>query len=547
MKSKSLFFLIVLAVVPGLGLPSAFPAFAQSTVQSPESLVTVIVSDLPDNSSAVYSELRTRSGAMLLQELPITNSEMWRLEQDQLETLKALAAEYGVAVSSTKIAPGTDLMRLPTPEQIQNVSEFSHAAFTEHTRKSAAVRSITTMAIEPPSEVEYALTRDRGTAGTHGAAGGHIIKIRLNENEVIEVRRRNVEVTKDKCLWHGYIEGSDLPVSLIWWPDGRMTGTFFYNGRNYAIRNIDGEFHAIVELDPSAMPLEHPPRPRISMSRSNPLGLEFAEEATQSPAPQSRQQTVQNAGDINTIIPRKQTDINELLSAKTRKRQEPVTNSSVLISVLFLYTTNASLYYSDITKDLVELAVEQTNQTFRNSGVENVRIRLAGSHHVDYRENNDNLFTHLWRLADHGDRHLEEVHGLRDETHADIVILILDAPNGCGLATRVFADASEAFAIVHHECATTTFSVAHEIGHIIGTRHDRSLDNSTQPFDFGFGYANELKWRTLMAYSSACRGCPRLPIWSSPFVKIAGEAAGDPRTHNARVIAEQAGRVAAFR
>jgi hypothetical protein len=45
----------------------------------------------------------------------------------------------------------------------------------------------------------------------------------------------------------------------------------------------------------------------------------------------------------------------------------------------------------------------------------------------------------------------------------------------------------------------------------------------------------------------SCGGCPRLPVWSSPQVLVKGEAAGTPDLDNARVIAEQGARVAAFR
>ena len=62
---------------------------------------------------------------------------------------------------------------------------------------------------------------------------------------------------------------------------------------------------------------------------------------------------------------------------------------------------------------------------------------------------------------------------LRNEKRADIVGLVLHSPNGCGLSTRVGADAEEAFFVVHHACAGITYSIAHEVGHILGTRHDR--------------------------------------------------------------------------
>ncbi len=41
--------------------------------------------------------------------------------------------------------------------------------------------------------------------------------------------------------------------------------------------------------------------------------------------------------------------------------------------------------------------------------------------------------------------------------------------------------------------------------------------------------------------------CPRMPVWSSPKVLVKGEPAGTPQQDNARVISEQAARVAAFR
>jgi hypothetical protein len=143
-------------------------------------------------------------------------------------------------------------------------------------------------------------------------------------------------------------------------------------------------------------------------------------------------------------------------------------------------------------------------------------------------------FDHVWRFADRGDGYMEEVHGLRDKYRADVAILIVDDPKGCGLATRVRADAAEAFAVVHHTCAAANYTLAHEIGHLIGASHELS-------------YVNGTKWRDIMGSKESCGGCPRVPVWSSPTVLIKGEPAGTAILDNARVIAEQAARVAAFR
>ena len=129
---------------------------------------------------------------------------------------------------------------------------------------------------------------------------------------------------------------------------------------------------------------------------------------------------------------------------------------------------------------------------------------------------------------------MDEIHGLRDKYRADVSILVLDDPKGCGLATRVRADADEAFAVVHHACAAANYTLAHEIGHLIGASHELS-------------YVNGTKWRDIMGSKESCGGCPRVPVWSSPTVLIKGEVAGTAILDNAGVIAEQAARVAAFR
>ena len=46
------------------------------------------------------------------------------------------------------------------------------------------------------------------------------------------------------------------------------------------------------------------------------------------------------------------------------------------------------------------------------------------------------------------------------------------------------ADADEAFFVVHHACAAITYSIAHEVGHILGTRHDRFMDANDNPYPF---------------------------------------------------------------
>jgi len=196
--------------------------------------------------------------------------------------------------------------------------------------------------------------------------------------------------------------------------------------------------------------------------------------------------------------------------------------------------------------DLIELAIEQANQTFRNSGIGNVKLRPVHTQLVDYDETGSEQFQHLFRMVDAAGP-FKDIRRLRDEKKADVVGLILEDPTGCGLSTRVGADAEEAYFVVHHSCATLTISIAHEIGHILGARHDRVTDDNNTPTPYAHGYVNGAKWRDIMSYQQGCNGCPRIPFWSNPRISYKGEPTGTVAEDNARVILEQAERVSKFR
>lgn len=207
--------------------------------------------------------------------------------------------------------------------------------------------------------------------------------------------------------------------------------------------------------------------------------------------------------------------------------------AEIVIDVLIAYTQKAARHYHDIEREVAQLAIEQANHSFRLSGIGHIRLRLAHATRTDYVERGGH-FEHVWHMADKGDGHMERIHALRETYRADVVILIVDDPRGCGLATRVGADADEAFAVVHHECAVANYTVAHEIGHLMGARHELS-------------YVRGTSWRDIMGYNETCGGCPRLPVWSNPLISIGGEPAGTADLNNARIIADNASRVASFR
>jgi hypothetical protein len=231
--------------------------------------------------------------------------------------------------------------------------------------------------------------------------------------------------------------------------------------------------------------------------------------------------------------PQVETEQIALAIPNVSRSDRPSMLGAIVIDVLVAYTGKAAKNYRDIVHQLINPAIDGTNGAFRLSNLDHIRLRLVHTYQTDYVEEGAH-FDHVWRFADKGDGYMDEVHALRDMYRADIAILIVDDPSGCGLATRVRADADDAFAVVHHACAVANYTLAHEVGHLIGASHDLS-------------YSSTRRWRDIMAAKDSCGGCPRLPVWSNPTVLINGEPAGTVELNNARVIAEQAARIAAFR
>jgi len=133
----------------------------------------------------------------------------------------------------------------------------------------------------------------------------------------------------------------------------------------------------------------------------------------------------------------------------------------VVIDVMVADTKAAARSYRDIVGEVIEPAIEGGNESFRISGIRHIKLRPVHAYQTDYVESGDQ-FVHLWRFADQGDAYMDEVYDLRDQYRADVAVLIVDDADGCGQAAQVEADEDEAFAVVHHACAKTNFSLVHE-------------------------------------------------------------------------------------
>ena len=510
---------------------------------------------LPPSGSAKYKAIIGKAGKARGQVLTLTKTEMWEVPKENVEAVKKAAGEHGAAATQL----GADYNEMFHPAPVDMRMSPKQSGMMEMAKASKSTMGVGMMATPMAPMVEYALTKDAGPniGGPATSPGAARVKVKLSDATTLTIVRTNVDIRKDMCIWRGVVEGTDAPATIMWWPGGKMAGTVQHQGRIYSLRHMGGDMMAVVEMAEDKMPQEHAPMPERMRNDPNvkddPLvnqgDASIMRPVTQGMRPPRALQDGKKKGKKVEAGDKAGTKVaSAAAAAKTAKGGKAAEKGPepIVIDVLVAYTKKAAAAYADVKRELVDLSIEEANESFRTSGVGHVKLRLVHAYQTDYVEEGAH-FDHVWRFADKGDGYMEEVFGLREKHKADVALLIVDDAKGCGLATRVYADADEAFAVVHHECAATSYTVAHEIGHLIGARHDLSLDKNMNPFPYGHGYVNGQKWRDIMSYKDSCGGCPRIPVWSSPKVLVKGEIAGTPELDNARVIAEQAKRVASFR
>ncbi|KAG5175903.1 hypothetical protein JKP88DRAFT_283269 [Tribonema minus] len=231
-----------------------------------------------------------------------------------------------------------------------------------------------------------------------------------------------------------------------------------------------------------------------------------------------------------------------------------------VVRVLWLYTNRVRDRWTDatITSKIVS-GVVSANQALINSNA-GFQLEAAAIINIDYDD-----VSHVQSLSDlsysaiPGDLNYSAIPGvtfLRDFYRADLVQMIIEAPEYCGygnlLSSASSSFASYGYSVVYSDCIAS-YSHIHEIGHNMGCQHN--VENSGQttvwPYGDGYRYCNDgvtqaPYFRTIMSY--ACTGATRVPYFSSPNIYYQGVATGTAATaDNLRVLLQTKYTVANFR
>jgi peptidyl-Asp metalloendopeptidase len=222
-----------------------------------------------------------------------------------------------------------------------------------------------------------------------------------------------------------------------------------------------------------------------------------------------------------------------------------ISSSTPVIDVMVVYTPQSAAESGNI-QSLIAASIQSTNETLQNSNI-NATVNLVHSAQVSYTETG-NMETDIGRLRGTNDGYMDIIHSWRDQYGADIVVLLTATGQYCGIAYWIEVPASDAFAISRNDCSVGNYTFAHEIGHLIGGRHDNDPASSPRPYAHGYRY-EPAYWRTVMAVRHYS-GDPvnRIPYWSNPNKWYGGVRMGTTSwNNNARVWFERAPIVAGFK
>jgi Leucine-rich repeat (LRR) protein len=345
------------------------------------------------------------------------------------------------------------------------------------------------------------------------------VSIFLSDDSTLLVNRTDVDdFGPETYVWSGVVEGVSESI-VVFSIDGEFAfGTIDTIERLWELTLPSGSEPAIKELTPSDFYLDE---------REIPMEAEH----------------IHSSGFEESLF--LETKADSLLTALST----PACVDKATIDILFVYTSQVASSFPNI-QARINGAVEAANWTFERDSITDlsgnpVRLRaIPQSFQVEYpdlhvaNETADKLA--MWAAVQLLARRdtlgvMDEVLDYRERYDADVVILLVEN-FGSGIVKDRSTDPEDAFGVINWRYLKS-HTLAHEIGHLFGAKHDRYAENETDTTDYpGLNYGFVYKpgaVRTLMSYSTECDeqppplDCYQTPRFSSQSGTHNGSTLGD--------------------
>jgi hypothetical protein len=347
------------------------------------------------------------------------------------------------------------------------------------------------------------------------ALDGATIELVLPDGRLVSARRTHLEVNArvGSRTWRGEVPAASGDALTLTESAQRVTGTLEYRGTVYELQPR-GDRSLLYAVDPTRLPATGPLQP----------------------APLSADQR-----------PSAKTGIVGLLAAD---------QSPVLHDLLVLTTAASRARFGSSLEGMISNAVTSANAAYVSGDI-GITLNLVAIRDAAIGEAVDMGAT-LDRLV-----HDPAANALRDSLGADVVMLVSESTDYCGIAffmnvaTSNFAD--YAYGVLNSGCLSQG-TLVHEIGHVQGLSHDRETAGigaqSSTPYAFGYRVCRTdgTGVRDIMSYSCTSGAATRINQFSNPDRIINGHVFGvayelDPANaaDAARALNDNAAIVAGFR
>ncbi len=343
-------------------------------------------------------------------------------------------------------------------------------------------------------------------ARLRGSANQKFLLPLFDHEEVVIVRDRQETPRAGTLVWYGHVDGQPGSMALLSSVGDAVAGNVTTRDhaahfRFFEIRSLGGGVHVLNEVDQRLLPPED-------------------DSLTWDTAPgKAAAQSCDPASTIDTLV---------VYTGRARFAAGNTKPGSAANGM----------------EAEIEQAAASTNLSYANSGIEQ-RLRIVHMEELTYSEIGKKPKEILEALTN-GTDGLEKVHQLRDQYGADVVAFIVASLSACGRSNVMFETSpgfeSQAYAVIRRNCAVTNLSFGHELGHVMGARHEWGIDGQDlkKPevlYNHGFVQSapdsSIPAWRTIMAIDANCLNSPptncsaRIPYWSNPNVSYP-DASGDP-------------------